>query len=242
MEDPLADVQLGSQRVAEVAEANGVDHVEPGACVGRPGVFVAGDHKVDGRRARGVRTKDAIVSALIELIDGGDIAPTAQRIANRAGVSVRSVYQHFADVDGLYADASARTLAWVQTTWAEIDPDWPLERRIDEYSANRATTLEALSPFSRASRLIELTSEAMRENRATMRRWERKRIADVFSPELRRIDVNGRAGRLSALDTMSSTEAWEHLRGSGHSVRSARQVLRSGMAALLGHTAALRTH
>ena len=64
--------------------------------------------KVDGRRARGLRTRDAIVSALLELIAEGDIAPTAQRIADRARVSVRSVYQHFVDVEGLYAHGAEK--------------------------------------------------------------------------------------------------------------------------------------
>jgi AcrR family transcriptional regulator len=237
MEQPLADAQLLVRRETEVVEADGPDR-DGSRGGGRPGVFVAGDQKVDGRRARGARTKDAIVSALMDLIGDGDISPTAQRIADRAGVSVRSVYQHFADVEGLYADASARTLDWVRSSWVEIDPDWPLARKIDEYSSYRVLTLEALSPFSRASRLIEPTSAVMRENRSTMRRWERERIAEVFSPELGRVGGTERDACLCALDTLTSTEAWEHLRGSGQSVRSARLVLRSAMVALLAGTAA----
>ena len=163
----------------------------------------------------------------------GTSAPTAQRIADRAGVSVRSVYQHFTDVEGLYADASARTLDWVRTSANEIDPDWPQRRRVEEYSLNRSTTLEALSPFSRAARLIEPTSAVMRENRETMRRFERDRVARVFGRDLERLDGPERATVLAALDTLSSAEAWEHLRSSGQSVRSARQVLRSGLAAIL---------
>jgi AcrR family transcriptional regulator len=193
--------------------------------------------KVDGRRARGARTREAIVSALMELISEGDVAPTAQRIAGRAGVSVRSVYQHFADVEGLYADASARTLEWLRTSSAQIDPGLPLERRIDTYAANRASTLETLSPFIRASRLVEPTSAVMRENRAVMRRWERGRISAVFAPELERGTPASRSSLLSAIDTLTSAEAWEHLRTSGHSARTARQVLRRGVAALLAGTA-----
>jgi AcrR family transcriptional regulator len=235
VEKQLADVQPQVRDEARVGvNGSGGGSLGPGST----GPRAAGLAKIDGRRARGVRTKDAIVSALMELISAGDIAPTAQRIADRAGVSVRSVYQHFADVEGLYADASARTLHWLRSSWSEIDPRWPLTQKIDEYSSNRASTLETLSPFSRASRLIEPNSAVMRENRATMRRWERIRIAAVFSPELEQMDPTERASRLSALDTLSSTEAWEHLRGSGRSVRSARQVLRSGLAALLSRTAA----
>lgn len=189
--------------------------------------------KVDGRRARGLRTRDAIVSALMDLVAGGDIAPTAQRIADRAGVSVRSVYQHFTDVEGLYADASARTFDWVLSMSKEVDPSWPLDRRIEEFAIARAMTLEMLTPFSRASRLIEPTSAAIRQNRLVMQRWGQDRVDRIFATELDRLEGPPRACLLGALDTISSAEAWEHLRTSGHSVKSARQVMRTGVAALL---------
>lgn len=189
--------------------------------------------RVDGRRARGIRTRDAIVSALMDLIAGGDIAPTAQRIADRAGVSVRSVYQHFTDVEGLYADASARTFDWVQSVTKEVDPGWPLKRRIDEFAVTRSATLEMLTPFSRAARLIEPTSAAIRQNRLEMQRWGRDRIARIFAAELDQLEGPARSSLLAAMDTLSSAEAWEHLRTSGHSVKSARQIVRTGIAALL---------
>jgi len=192
--------------------------------------------KIDGRRARGLRTRDAIINALMDLIVGGDIAPTAQRIADRAGVSVRSVYQHFTDVEGLYADAAARSFDWVRSASAEVDPSWPLERRVDEFTESRANTLEMMTPFSRAARIIEPSSTAVSANRQAMQKWGRDRVARVFGPELSRVEGTDRASLLGALDTISSAEAWEHLRTSGHSVKSARQVMRAGMLALLAST------
>ena len=189
--------------------------------------------KIDGRRARGIRTRDAIVNALMDLIAGGDIAPTAQRIADRAGVSVRSVYQHFTYVEGLYADAAARSFDWVRSASPDVDPSWPLERRVDEFTESRASTLEMLTPFSRAARIIEPTSTTISENRQAMQKWGRDRAAKVFGPELSRVEGADRACLLGALDTISSAEAWEHLRTSGHSVKSARQVMRAGIIALL---------
>jgi AcrR family transcriptional regulator len=143
------------------------------------------------------------------------------------------VYQHFTDVEGLYADAAARTFDQVRSASKEIDPSWPLERRIEEFVADRATTLETLIPFSRASRLIEPTSAAIRQSRQAMQRWGRDRIARIFASELKQVEEPARACLLAALDTISSAEAWEHLRGSDHSVKSSRQVMRAGVAALL---------
>lgn len=192
-----------------------------------------GHPKLDGRRARGARTRDTIVSALMELIAEGDVAPTAQRIADRAGVSVRSVYQHFTDVEGLYADASARAFEWIRAASPEVDPTWPLQRRIDEFALNRSKTLEELSPFSRAARLIEPTSEVVRNSRLAMVRWGRDRIAEVFAPEIYRVSGADRSTLLAAVDSVTSADAWEHLRSCGHSVASARRVLRFSLIALL---------
>ncbi len=185
--------------------------------------------KIDGRRARGLRTRDAIVSALMDLIATGDVAPTAQRIADRAGVSVRSVYQHFTDVEGLYADASARTYDWVLTMSRNVDPKWDRDRRIEEFVASRSAVLEALTPFNRASRLIEPHSEAIRRNRRVMQRQSRERIALAFAPELSRLEGSARANLLNVLDVLASWPAWDHMRNTGLSVRTARQVMRSAI-------------
>lgn len=189
--------------------------------------------KVDGRRARGLRTRDAIVSALLELIGEGDIAPTAQRIADRARVSVRSVYQHFVDVEGLYAHGAERMFEWVRMTAPQIDENLPLERRLDLYVTDRTTVLESLMPFHRAIRLMEPSCDTVREHRAAMDKWHKERVAKIFGPELRAVDGPSRNALHGALDSLSSTECWEHLRNSGQSPRAARQVVRTGMLGLL---------
>jgi len=58
---------------------------------------------IDGRSARALRTREAIVDACVSLIEDGELRPTAPRVAERAGVSVRSVFQHFADLPALHS-------------------------------------------------------------------------------------------------------------------------------------------
>ena len=59
--------------------------------------------ELDGRRARTVRTRAAILEALLALLRGGDINPTAAEIARKAGVSLRSIAQHFPRRGDLFA-------------------------------------------------------------------------------------------------------------------------------------------
>jgi AcrR family transcriptional regulator len=60
--------------------------------------------KVDGRKQRSEKSRSAILAALIELVDDGNLMPTAQEASERAGVGIRSVFRHFADMDALYAE------------------------------------------------------------------------------------------------------------------------------------------
>ena len=55
----------------------------------------------DGRTVRAERTRQALVDSLLGLLDEGQMTPTAAQIAARAGVSERSVFQHFPDREAL---------------------------------------------------------------------------------------------------------------------------------------------
>lgn len=70
----------------------------------------------DGRSLRRTRNRDAVITALIELIQEGDLTPTVAKIADRAAVSHRSVFRYFDDLNDL-----ARTA--IET---EFRKTWPL--------------------------------------------------------------------------------------------------------------------
>ena len=59
---------------------------------------------VDGRRARGQANRNKLVAAMIELVREGSIAPTAEQVAARANVALRTVFRHFDDMESLYRE------------------------------------------------------------------------------------------------------------------------------------------
>lgn len=63
----------------------------------------------DGRRLRSERSQQAIVDASHALISEGNLIPTAQQIADRAGVGIRSFFRHFADMETLFEAVDAAT-------------------------------------------------------------------------------------------------------------------------------------
>ena len=60
---------------------------------------------MDGRHARKTRTQEAILAATREAMRAGIFRPSVVQIAKAAGCSVRSVFQHFATAETLYAVA-----------------------------------------------------------------------------------------------------------------------------------------
>lgn len=68
--------------------------------------------KGDGRNRRVVETKRRIMGAAIEIVGNGQEL-TVVSVSRRAGVSVRSVFQHYRSVEGLNHALRAKILMWL---------------------------------------------------------------------------------------------------------------------------------
>ena len=62
---------------------------------------VPGPAKVDGRKLRSAKTKADLLQACRACLQSGDFRPTGAALARVAGVSVRTVFDHYATVDEL---------------------------------------------------------------------------------------------------------------------------------------------
>src|SRR5450759_1329499 len=91
-----------------------------------------------GRTARSARRRDAVVRALLALISEGDLRPTAGRIAERAGISLRSVYVHFDDLDDLFLAAAREQRGGVFALNRELPASGPFEIRLAAFVEQRA--------------------------------------------------------------------------------------------------------
>ena len=108
----------------------------------------------DRRLARSAATRVAVVEALLALLEAGDAQPSMPRIAARAGVSLRSVFQHFADREALYAAAAERQQARIAALTPPLDPASPLAARAAALAAQRARVFEVIAPVRRAALLM----------------------------------------------------------------------------------------
>ncbi|HEY6426104.1 MAG TPA: TetR/AcrR family transcriptional regulator [Acidimicrobiales bacterium] len=100
----------------------------------------------DGRLARGQRTRRNVADGLTSLLREGDPEPTARSLARRAGVSLRLVFHHFADLDDLYAYVAALEFRRQWSDMPRLSPNLALSTRIERTVSHRATMFEDMSP------------------------------------------------------------------------------------------------
>lgn len=167
----------------------------------------------DGRLARSARTRLAIVDALRSLHRDGDLLPTAPRVAERAGVSLRTVWQHFEDLETLFVEAGRRDLE-IATGFVEpVDPALPLIDRVRAFVGQRARMFEEMAPVWRAARLKEPFSPQIRANHQRLVTLGRDQIESVFACELAaQRSADDRAHLRSAVEVASAWAVWESLR------------------------------
>jgi len=190
--------------------------------------------KVDGRRARGERARTTVVDAILDLLQEGDLKPTAERVAERAGVSLRLVFHHFADLEALYAAAADRQFERLRPLIKPIAGDGAFADRLDTFLRQRARVWEKITPVRRASLLQEPFSKELSRRLADARALARKETASVFRFEIEKFPRSDRAEVISALDAASAWQTWEVLRRhQGLSIESARRVVARTISALL---------
>jgi TetR/AcrR family transcriptional regulator, regulator of autoinduction and epiphytic fitness len=189
--------------------------------------------RVDGRTLRAERTRRAITDAHFALIEEGELRPTAERIAERAGVSLRALWTNFKDMEGLFAAAGERLMERQRAEHRPIPPELPLGERIERYCDQRARLLELIAPAARAARIREPFSAQLRKNRLWYLTIAREEIQTLFAPELAAAGP-GAAEIVDALTVAATFAGWSMWRDELHlDVAGATAVLRRVVTALL---------
>src|SRR5205814_3569476 len=100
------------------------------------------------RSDRVARTREAIIASALALALAGEVAPIVRDIAKMAGVSARTVFQHFADTAELYVAVLGRVLTNLRGTETQsAAPSSALDERISEVIGQRAGRYEKLLPM-----------------------------------------------------------------------------------------------
>ena len=175
-----------------------------------------------------------MVDALLELIAEGDLKASPERIVERAGVSLRTLWTNFKDLEGLYAASSLRLIELQEEHYRPVDVDAPLAHRVTTFCEQRSRMLEILAPAARAAQLRLPYSAQLRRNRSVHHARMRDELELVFSRELDDAG-DGREQLLRALLLNTTWPAWSMLRDDLLlDVPTAAGVMTRTVSALLG--------
>ena len=186
--------------------------------------------RADGRVRRGERNRDAIVEAMFSLVGEGSLQPTAEQVAARAGVGLRSVFRHFSEMESLYAALDVRLRAEVAPIVAAGEPRGSAAARAREMLRRRVRLFERIAPYKRAANAARQRSPFLNAQHRALALALRGHLMR-WLPELAGAPREVRG----ALELVTSFEAWERLRGDQRlSAARARAAIEAAVTALLG--------
>lgn len=194
----------------------------------------------DGRTARRDRNRRAVLDAVLVLFTEGDLSPSPEAIAQRSGVSLRSVYRFVSDSDDLVRAAIDRHLERVGPLFVfEPVGEGPFEERVRTLVAARIRLCQAIAPVARAAvartRLRPGSgSDIIRQSLHARRGMLKLQLARHFEAELAGFGDQADAV-LAAADALTQIETmdWFMIDG-GYSAEQTRQALLTGLGRLLG--------
>lgn len=184
----------------------------------------------DGRVQRGERNRETIIDAMFELVGAGALEPTAEQVATRAGVGLRSVFRHFRDMESLYAALDGRLRAEVEPIVAAGEPSGGLAARARGMVQRRAKLFERVAPYKRAANLNRRRSPFLEKSHAQLVVVLREHLLR-WLPEL----AEAPHAVFDAIELATSFEAWDRLRGDQTlSAARAQAAVEATVAGLLG--------
>ena len=173
----------------------------------------------DGRSLRRARSYEAVVEAILDLLSEGEVQPTAKAVAERSGVSLRTVFRLFDDVETLNAAALARQSERMAPLMVDPATTGSVEDRIAGLVAQRTAYFEAIAGTRRHALRLAPTSPTIATGLGQSRRFLRRQVERVFAPELAAAGDDA-AELLDALSVAAGWETWDALR-SGHDLSKA---------------------
>lgn len=155
--------------------------------------------RVDGRRERGRSSHKRIVEAMMELVVAGDLSPSAARVAEEAGIGLRTVFRHFDDMDALYAEITATITERVAPIVMAPYPDQPWRGNIRELLRRRVRLFETTLPFRLAANIKRYQSPFLMAQYSRVVMFERELILCLLPGHVRadRIGVEALCATLS---------------------------------------------
>lgn len=164
---------------------------------------------VDGRHARRARGRLAVLDAMIDLARvNGDATP--EEVAERAGVSIASLFRYFDTLEGLRFAATRRYFERYAHIF-DIDDIGvgSIEQRVDNLITSRLRLYDDSQAICRLLRQPSTSSPTHDETLQQIRNTLRDQVSNHFDEELRTMTPAKREDTTTAISVLTSFESWD---------------------------------
>jgi AcrR family transcriptional regulator len=182
---------------------------------------------VDGRSLRRERNRQDIVDALLGLIENGETEISAALIASKAGLSERSIFRYFDDVNDLYR--SVCDLAFSkEIEYALIDDAGvgSLDTKIENFVNQRVRIYTMNEKIAPAARSFAFKNPIIKNQLVVGRKLLRTQIMKHFAEELSVFDKQQQQVAVAIIDSLTTFEYYDMMRSDQKmSVQAIKSVL-----------------
>ena len=167
---------------------------------------------LDGRRLRSARTRQLIIEAYLALLRENPRIPTAASIAQRAGYSVRSVFERFPDLHALRVAATDEALLKASAQVAAQPTAGTRNDRLRTHVEARGRICEEWLPLWRALNANQGDSVELKTRIRLIREMVIRRIEGMYAQELASLDEREREQTILAIEALIDFESWARMR------------------------------
>ena len=182
---------------------------------------------VDGRSLRRERNRQDIVDALLSLIENGETEISAALIASKAGLSERSIFRYFDDVNDLYR--SVCDLAFSkEIEYALIDDAGigSLDTKIENFVNQRVRIYTMNEKIAPAARSFAFKNPIIKNQLVVGRKLLRTQIMKHFAEELSVFDKQQQQVAVAIIDSLTTFEHYDMMRSDQKmSVQTIKSIL-----------------
>ena len=162
---------------------------------------------IDGRKKRADANRRRIALAMLELVRAGETKPSAEQVAEAAGVGRRTVFRLFDDMEGVYREMHAEMTSRIAPMFAAPFAATTWRERVDELIERRARMFEEMLPIKTASDAHRYASPFLQSEHKKLTKLQRDTMLTVLPQS-----IATQTERVSALELTLSFEAWRRLR------------------------------
>ncbi len=185
--------------------------------------------ETDGRKLRASNSRQKIVNGMLSLVQVGDLAPRAEKVAATATVGLRTVFRHFSDMEVLYREmiieVQKKFIPEISIPFAS--GQW--QQQLVEFMDRKAVVFEKIMPYRVAAKYHQHHSIFMKENLVKWHKIEKNILLKILPTNIVE-DIT----LFNALLLSLSFDSWLQLRlDQGLTPKQAEEVKKKIITALL---------